>query len=99
MVLEYLHACSVTRRILVRKKQMSPSDSKKVEAEVREERDAGLMVWKTEEGEVGYKEWKPPLEAGKGKVKPSPSGLLKGKRPCGPARCFTSRTVRINVIC
>lgn len=50
-----------------------------------EERDAGLMVWKTEEGEVGYKEWKPPLEAGKGKVKPSPSGLLKGKRPCGPA--------------
>ena len=44
MVLDYLCACSVTTIILIRRKQMSPSDSKKVEAEVREERDAGLMV-------------------------------------------------------
>ena len=45
---------------------MSPSDSKKMEAEVREERDAGLMVWETEKEEAGGKEWKPPLEAEKG---------------------------------
>lgn len=66
MVLDYLCACSVTTSILIRRKQMSPSDSKKVEGEVREERDAGLMVWETEKEEAGGKEWKPPLEAGKG---------------------------------
>lgn len=85
MVLDYLCVCSVTMSILGRWKLMSPSDSKKVEAEVREEQDAGLMVQKTEKGEAGDKEWKPPLEAGKGKVKPSPPGLLKGKWPWGPA--------------
>lgn len=44
MVLDYLCVCSVTMSILGRWKLMSPSDSKKVEAEVREEQDAGLMV-------------------------------------------------------
>ena len=93
MVLDYLCVCSVTMRIVVRRKQMSPSDSKKVEAEVREEQDAGLMVWKTEKWEAGDKEWKPPLEAGKGEAfSPRASKREVALGTC--SRCFTSRTVR-----
>ena len=72
---------------------MSPSDSKKVEAEVREEQDAGLLVWMTEQGEAGDKEWMPAREAGKGEAfSPRASKWEVALGTC--SRCFTSRTVR-----
>lgn len=98
MVLDYVCARSVNTSILIRRKQMSPSDSQKVGAEVREERDARLMVWETETEEVGGGGARKGslLQKREKAVEPSPAGFLKGKQAAlwTCSRCFTSRTIR-----